>query len=126
MSDENNEQKSGAGIEFGAHVIEFSDIVLFVKGMFVCAIWFAFVLMLWGLIASTIGTPYRENVPSVDAINFNTGITILATFIIVFQFSRLNNTLKEIKKAIEDKQPVIIQKKISMPEQERKQNGIKV
>ena len=113
MSEENNEQGYSSGIEWG-------DLVFFVKGLFVCLIWFAFIVMFCGLIASTIGTPFREKIPAVDAIDFNTAIIVLATFIIVFQFSRLNNTLKEIKKAIEDKQPVIIQKRVTAPEQEGK------
>ena len=72
------------------------DIVLFVEGLFVCAVWFVFILMVFTLFASTLGNAYRENVPILDAINFNTGIIVLATFIIVFQLSRLNNTLKVI------------------------------
>ena len=106
MSEEKNEQGYSSGIEWG-------DLVFFVKCLFVCLIWFAFIFMFWVLIVSTIGTPFREKNPAVDAIDFNTAIVILATFIIVFQFSRLNNSLKEIKKAIEEKQPVIIQKRVS-------------
>ena len=45
---------------------------------------------------------------------------VLVTAIISLHFYSLNNSLKEIKKAIEDKQPVIIQKRVSAPEQDKK------
>ena len=90
-----------------------------IKFMFVGAAWVALVVTIMGFIG-TCGNTCRPNNEAIDALYFISGFIILSTIIIVSQICRLNNTLKEIKKAIEDKQPVIIQKRIVAPEQDKK------
>ena len=86
-----------------------------IKFMFVGAAWVAFVLTILCFIGD-LGTS-RD---MLDALYFISGFIFLSTIIIVSQICRLNNSLQEIKKAIEDKQPVIIQKRVSASEQDKK------
>lgn len=112
MSNENNEQKWDSGIDAGS-------LASFIKGLFICIVWFAFGMITMCFIG-TCGNTLRPDNAILDALYFISGFIILSTIITVLQFSRLNNTLKEIKKAIEEKQPVIIQKRVTAPEQEKK------
>lgn len=112
MSNENNEQKQDSGIDVEKQVS-------FIKCLFICIIWFAFVMTTIGFVGTYVNY-LREQTPVMDALYFISWFIILSTIIIVSQICRLNNSLKEIKKAIEDKQPVIIQKRVSASEQDKK------
>lgn len=99
--------------------VDTGSFIFFIKGLFVCCVWFAFIICTINFIISCAAEPYRET-NALNVLYFIAGLIITSTLIIVFQFGKLNNTLKEIKKAIEDKQPVIIQKKVVAPEQDKK------
>lgn len=113
MSSENNDWRARTAS------FTWKDLALFFEGVFICGVWFAFIVTVASFFG-VIGEPYREHIPILDALYFVSGFIILSTIIVVSQFNKLNNSLKEIKKAIEDKQPVIIQKRVSASEQDKK------
>lgn len=113
MSSENNDWRARTAS------FTWDDLISVIKGVFMVGVWFVFIVCIIDVIIACVPKSYSENSP-LDVIYFIPCLIITSTIIVVSQFNKLNNSLKEIKKAIEDKQPVIIQKRVSASEQDKK------